>query len=74
MCKILGADTYLSGEGAKDYHIEEDYRKNGIRLIYSDYHPVEYPQVKDRSALNLSVIDYVMNCGFALPKEWKRYE
>lgn len=74
MCKILGADTYISGEGAKDYHIEEDYKRNGIKLIYSDYQPVEYPQVKGRKAINLSVIDYVMNCGFELPKEWRRYE
>ena len=72
MCKLLGADTYVSGAGAKDYHIEQDYKDNGIRLVYSDYQPVQYPQVKGRHADNMSVIDYVMNCGYVLPEEWKR--
>lgn len=72
MCRLFGADTYISGEGAKEYHVEEDYRRNGIALVYSDYQPIQYPQVKGRHAINLSVIDYVMNCGFELPKEWKR--
>lgn len=74
MCEYLGASAYYSGDGAKDYHIEEDYRAHGIDLIYSDYNPVVYPQVGNRSATNMCVIDYVMNCGFELPKEWKRYE
>ena len=74
MCEYLGASAYYSGVAAKDYHIEEDYRAHGIDLIYSDYEPVVYPQVGKRSAINMCVIDYVMNCGFELPKEWKRYE
>ena len=72
MCKLLNADMYISGEGAKDYHIEEDYRKNGIDLVYSDYEPVVYDQVGGRQIINLSVIDYVMNCGFELPRGWKK--
>ena len=63
---------YVSGSGAKDYHIEEDYERNGIRLVYSDYQPVIYPQVGRPATENLSVIDYVMNCGFELPRGWKR--
>lgn len=74
MCELLEASAYYSGVAAKDYHIEEDYRAHGIDLIYSDYEPVVYPQVGNRSAINMCVIDYVMNCGFELPKEWKRYE
>ena len=72
MCKLLNADVYISGEGAKDYHIEEDYRKNGIDLVYSDYEPVVYDQVGGRQVINMSVIDYVMNCGFELPRGWKK--
>ena len=72
MCEALGADTYLSGTGAKDYHIEEDYRTNGIQLIYSDYEPVVYQQVGREFVENMSVIDYVMNCGFRLPGGWKK--
>lgn len=72
MCRLLGAGVYVSGPGAKDYHIEEDYERNGIRLVYSDYQPVIYPQVGRPATENLSVIDYVMNCGFELPRGWKR--
>lgn len=74
MCGILGADVYVSGDGAKDYHIEADYQKNGIQLRYSDYQPAIYPQVGKPATVNMSVIDYVMNCGFTLPRGWKRWE
>lgn len=67
MCLLLGADTYYSGSGAKDYHIEEDYRANGVQLVYSDYEPLHYPQAGKAAAENMSVIDYVLNCGFELP-------
>jgi len=70
MCKLLGANTYLSGEGAKDYHIEADYRRNGLYLVYANYQPIKYEQVNGDFVPNMSVIDYVMNCGFNLPKEW----
>lgn len=71
MCKLLDADVYISGSGAKDYHIEEDYRDNGIELIYSDYEPLKYKQVWGE-AENMSVIDYVFNCGFELPRGWNK--
>lgn len=74
MCGLLGAKVYVSGSGAKDYHIEEDYAGAGIKLVYSDYQPITYPQVGRPTTENMSVIDYVLNCGFNLPKEWKRYE
>ena len=76
LCQIVGADTYFSGSGAKDYHIEADYNKAGIELVYSDYCPLEYPQTfcgqkgdAGFVAPNLSVIDYLMNCGFKNPWE-----
>ena len=72
LCKMFGADTYISGEGAKDYHVEKDYRLNGIKLVYTNYEPIVYKQKGKGFEPNLSVIDYVMNCGFTLPKEWKR--
>lgn len=74
MCQIVKADTYYSGSGAKDYHIEDDYKAAGINLVYSDYCPLEYPQTVPGQkgepkfvAPNLSVIDYLMNCGFECP-------
>lgn len=70
MCGFFGADSYYSGVAAKDYHIEEDYRANGISLVYSDYEPVIYPQFRGDTVINMSVIDYVMNVGFSLPEVW----
>lgn len=74
MCKKVGAATYLSGRGAADYHQPEEYRSRGIDLVYTDYQPFEYPQLYGGFIENLSVIDYVMNCGFELPRGWKKWE
>lgn len=74
MCKAVGATVYYSGIAAKDYHVEENFTAAGVRLVYTDYQPIQYPQVGGRSAVNMSVIDYVLNCGFTLPKEWKKWE
>ncbi len=71
LCQMFGCDTYYSGVGAKDYHIEQEYREAGIRLVYSDYEPITYPQVHG-SSRNMSVLDYVFNCGFELPRGWTR--
>lgn len=61
----LGGDTYYSGNGASVYQIPEHFSERGIRLVYSDYHPTEYKQLwKNGFIPNLSVIDYIMNCGF----------
>ncbi len=73
MCELFGARAYCSGDGAKDYHIEQDYADHGIRLLYSDYQPISYPQTGGREAPNMSVIDYAMNCGFQIPRGWKKW-
>lgn len=72
MCEEVGADTYLSGTGAADYHQPEEYEAHGVELIYTGYRPVEYPQLYGPFVPNLSVVDYVFNCGFTLPEEWRR--
>jgi len=72
MCKLLNADTYFSGVAAKDYHIEENYKANGIGLVYSDYEPIVYPQLGGQFEQNMCCIDYVLNCGFELPRGWKK--
>jgi hypothetical protein len=70
LCKKLNADTYLSGEGARVYHVPEKYSDNQIELTYSHYSPVHYRQVHGPFVKNLSVVDYVFNCGFLIPDEW----
>lgn len=60
--KNLGGNVYLSGKGAKDYQDEEHFKREGIDLVYTDYRPIEYPQVHGEFVENLSVIDYLFNC------------
>ena len=70
-CKRLGANVYYSGIGGKVYNDEAAYKKNGIKLLYSDYEPVIYTQWHNKNFVeNLSVLDYIMNCGFDRPMEW----
>ena len=70
MCQQTAGKTYYSGTGAKAYHNEERYRKNGINLVYSDYRPAAYQQKYEPFLPNLSVIDYVFNEGYKIPEAW----
>ncbi|RKY43027.1 MAG: hypothetical protein DRP80_06065 [Candidatus Omnitrophota bacterium] len=67
ICKKLGADTYLSGVGGRDYLDEERFKEEGIVLKYQEFkHPI-YRQVfcRDEKEFvpNLSVIDLLFNEG-----------
>jgi hypothetical protein len=64
ICRNLGARAYYSGHGAKAYQNPSHFAEYKIELIYSDYRPVQYPQLWGEFTENLSVVDYVMNCGF----------
>ncbi|MBP7507744.1 MAG: WbqC family protein [Prolixibacteraceae bacterium] len=64
ICTLLGATRYFSGNGARAYQNEEDFIKAGISLQYSNYVPVVYPQVGDGFQLNVSALDFFMNCGY----------
>lgn len=66
-CKELGADIYYSGTGGMAYNDEKLFNDNGICIVYSDYKPVVYKQQKWNFIENLSVLDYIFNCGFNLP-------
>ena len=63
ICKYFGANTYLSGQGAKKYNDEELFRKNGIELEYQQFEHPTYPQQFEGFISNLSVIDLLFNCG-----------
>jgi len=69
ICRHVGADTYLSGSGAREYLDMDSFKDSGITLEFQDYlHPV-YPQcytdgrkVTDFMS-HLSAIDGLFNCG-----------
>lgn len=66
ICTRLGADSYLSGNGARVYQEEINFINRGIQLLYQSYQPKEYPQLWGDFIGNLSAIDYYMNCGISM--------
>lgn len=68
ICTILRANEYYSGLGARAYQVKEDFLDRGIALTYTDYKPFKYPQLWEGFEDNLSVLDFLFNCGF----DWNR--
>lgn len=70
ICLALGGKTYISGNGARAYQVPEHFNDSGIILKYTDYKTFEYPQLWGDFIPNLSIIDYIFNCGF----DWEYIE
>lgn len=65
MCEAVGADTYLSGVGAKaDGYVEEEkFIARGMKHKFANFTHPEYPQKFKPFVPYLSVIDLLFNCG-----------
>lgn len=64
ICKALGADTYISGAGGKNYLDEKLFEKNNIILGYQKYLARPYSQhLSDSFIRDLSIIDMLANVG-----------
>lgn len=63
LCKAVGADIYLSGQGAKAYMDEEFFLANNIKIHYQEFHHPVYKQLWGEFIPNLSIIDFLFNCG-----------
>ena len=65
LCRDVGADVYLAGDGADGYEREEDYTRRGIVLRKSAFVPPPYRQtgLGIEFQAGLSIIDALMNCG-----------
>ncbi len=64
LCKQVGGDIYLSGNGAKVYNDNKLYSENSLELIYQDYIAPTYTQMSNEFVSGLSIIDVLFNCGF----------
>jgi hypothetical protein len=63
ICKVLDADTYLSGQDGTKYMDMDRFRQSGISVEVQDFnHPV-YPQAFKDFESHMSVIDLLFNCG-----------
>lgn len=70
ICKKINANTYLSGDGGKNYLNLEPFKKEGIELIFQEYkHPV-YPQRYPKFLPYMSAIDALFCLGeLPIPKQ-----
>lgn len=59
----LGGDTYLAGSGCTGYFRPEPFERAGVRVVFQEYSPAEYPQLHGAFLPGLSVVDLLFNCG-----------
>lgn len=62
-CRAVGADVYLSGQGARSYNRPELFEAAGIELRYQEFDHPTYPQLWGDFEPYMSVIDLLFNCG-----------
>lgn len=63
LCRLLGADTYVSGPHGRAYLSAAAFVEAGIGLTFMDFRQPEYRQRFGAFVANLSFVDVVMNCG-----------
>jgi hypothetical protein len=66
MTKAVGGTAYLCGGGADGYQDDAKFPQAGLALLYQQFQSPEYPQsTTEAFTPGLSIIDALMNCGFA---------
>lgn len=68
ICQFFNKKTYISGHGSRAYINKDNFDSAGLKLEYNCYQAFEYPQQWGCFLPNLSIIDYILNCGF----DWDR--
>jgi hypothetical protein len=63
ICRVLKADTYLSGIGGKAYLEEGVFNENNIKLLYQEFQHPQYRQCYEPFIPLMSVIDLLFNHG-----------
>lgn len=64
ICVALNGKVYYSGTGAKSYQNEESFKERGLELRYSGFKIFSYPQLWGDFQSNVTILDYLMNCGY----------
>jgi len=63
MCKRLGADTYLSGEGGRLYVDESKFKEQNLNHEFQNFHHPTYTQQFEPFIPYMSIIDLLFNHG-----------
>jgi hypothetical protein len=69
ICRAIGANTYVAAPGSAAYIEQEQeggaFAGAGVAILYHNFvHPV-YPQRQDEFVSHMSIVDLLMNCGYA---------
>jgi len=74
ICKAVGADHYVSPEGARDYMTADKFAKNtGLSVTFNNFDAPAYPQAPtDDYISHLSIIDVAAHCGQAFAADYIR--
>ena len=62
-CKRFECDTYLSGNGAKDYNSLVIFETFDVELRYQEFQCPVYSQLWQKFQPNLSILDLIFNLG-----------
>ena len=63
ICRQLGADTYLAGEGGAAYMDLNRFSESGINVVFQNFNHPDYRQLFGPFQSRLSIIDLLMNHG-----------
>ena len=67
ICRLSGADTYISTAGAQEYLDEDDgeaqFAAHGMTLLYQNYEHPTYPQINGAFLSHMCVLDLIANVG-----------
>lgn len=63
MCRFLGSDTYLSGNGGRAYVNEKAFAEANIKLQWHNYNHPLYKQQFEGFEPNMSIVDLLFNMG-----------
>jgi WbqC-like protein family len=64
LCRAVGGDAYLSGDGSDGYLDAEAFAVAGLELLFQEFAAPVYPQPTDTFVPGLSAVDALMNCGW----------
>ncbi len=71
LAKAVGGTTYLCGGGTDGYQEDDLFPAAGIELEYQEFDHPDYPQFNTPELVpGLSVVDLLMNCGFAGARDY----
>jgi hypothetical protein len=68
LCKYFNAKTFIVKKNTENYHPKEIFLKNDIQFKYFSNKILKYNQSGNNFIPNLSILDYISNCGIFLKK------